>query len=759
MRMSLSALFFVGFIVQVAFSMPVVHDSEATNATFEEEVDLSGHPSPKTDKTCSDLKHLADTVTSSYAQLRQVNFTIVNFCTTVKDTVSMCDKLADINTGTKTTHTITEPLAHFPYIGPVLKLVNPVLKTVKVGTGPVKTACTLYSDRLRLRDFNAKCTTLMPYLNKVVARSTMILADIEIAQSLWCTCDNTRNDGKHPTFSDDVTAGCDCLDGTGRLCQDQGIFKCPKPERFICPPDPLRGSWSNAQHIAKNYGCATGTIENLSGKINAKVEALKAAVQETKNRIAQLFDWMNWLKKFDFLGPFKPIIDAFHAVLAPIKWLADKITWVLSQKITIKLPGCEEAQNEQQLSLLLQSKIGMTLEEATKPVTLEQQAEMARKWADKLVYRDIQTVHDEHMAARNHYKSITMVQENVASASSCKDMTPEELTKESAGKFTSCDKALCDDSPEACPMTCGLCSKKELAAEKGACKVPGPDSEAVVFNGMVGFFPVDGPGEAQDYCDPTGESINVHKGQFKYTCKDSVLTKDTDKVYCRTGTEEQETYSECTKCAGLAKSAKDATKELSDIQGQSGSSSTMFEQNSASASSQAGAGARWGGRRRRWHRWHVHHPHRHHWHHPHRWHAHVPHRWHVHIPHRHHFHAAAIVKSIGAGVATALKAVGDLICYEISFSFMDIIKGLSNLLSWMMAPINAFIDRMLAGLGISLPSFNIPWPSFNLNLPVFSFNWSIDFLSFNWPSIDWALELLAALSIDIPNLLPKCMQG
>merc|ERR1711968_144919 len=187
------------------------------------------------------------------------------------------------------------------------------------------------------------------------------------------------------------------------------------------------------------------------------------------------------------------------------------------------------------------------------------------------------------------------------------------------------------------------------------------------------------------------------------------------------------------KCTGLAESAKDASKELSDIQGQPGSSSTMFMQNSASASSQAGA--RWGGRRRRWHRWHVHHP------------------------HRHHFHAAAIVKSIGAGIATAVKAIGDLVCFEISFSFMDIIKGLQNLLSWMMAPINAFIDRMLAGLGISLPSFNIPWPSFNLNLPIFSFNWSIDFLSFNWPSIDWALELLAALSIDIPNLLPKCMRG
>merc|ERR1711968_298885 len=327
--------------------------------------------------------------------------------------------------------------------------------------------------------------------------------------------------------------------------------------------------------------------------------------------------------------------------------------------------------------------------------------------------------YDEHVAARNHYKSITMVQENAASASSCKDMTPEQLKQESAGKFTSCDKALCDDSPEACPMTCGLCSKKEFAAEKGACKVPGPDSEAVVFNGMDGFFQADGPGEAQDYCDPTGESIKVHKGHFKYTCKDSVLTKDTDKVYCQTGTEEQETYSECTKCTGLAESAKDASKELSDIQGQPGSSSTMLMQNSASASSQAGA--RWGGRRRRWHRWHVHHPHRHHWHHPHRWHAHAP--------HRHHFHASAIVKSIGAGIAKAVKTIGELVCFEISFSFMDIIKGLQNLLSWMMAPINAFIDRMLAGLGISLPSIN------------------------------WALELLAALSIDIPNLLPKCMRG
>ena len=53
-------------------------------------------------------------------------------------------------------------------------------------------------------------------------------------------------------------------------------------------------------------------------------------------------------------------------------------------------------------------------------------------------------------------------------------------------------------------------------------------------------------------------------------------------------------------------------------------------------------GAKWGGRRRRWH-------------------AHVPHRWHAHIPHPHipHFHTAAMINAARRAAAAAAKRVKD----------------------------------------------------------------------------------------------------
>jgi hypothetical protein len=170
------------------------------------------------------------------------------------------------------------------------------------------------------------------------------------------------------------------------------------------------------------------------------------------------------------------------------------------------------------------------------------------------------------------------------------------------------------------------------------------------------------------------------------------------------------------------------------------------------------------GRRRRWHahhphRHHLHHPHRHHTHIPHRHHTHIPHHHHLHVPHRHHFHAASIVKSIGAGIIEGVKKIGDLICYEIRFSVMDILKGIGKFLSWMMKPLDAAIAALLRGMGISLPGLNLPWPAFNFNVPNFNFNFDHDFLAFNWPALQFDLKLLAGLSIgELPAIKLPCSE-
>jgi len=737
-------------------------------ASTENAVQLAsdGH-APETVKLCGDVKQVLADVTWSYSNARSLNTSIWKACDTVRETIDMCNKASNINTATTTANNIAKPLKHFPYIGPLLKFVQPVLERVSVSTKPVKRLCDLYLDRLKLKQFRDKCHKVEPYMNSLVARTTLILADVELADSLWCNCMNEgtgKKKKKHPVMQTLTQSGCDCIAGKNGCRNQQAKFgKCTDYTKWTCPPDPLIRKYTNAQHIGEKYSCVAPQIEKVSKAINDQVRNLKAAIAETIREIKKLMDWMKFFNMLDFLRlpSIKPIIDAFNAVLSPIYWLADKIKWILEQRITIQMPGCEEAQNEEQLSVLLQQKTGMTLKEAMRPVTKEEQAAAAKKFADSIVYRDIQTVYDEFLQKdMKRFHAITQIQNSDKEEDDsyqCRDMTDEEIEKESEGKYKSCSHDHNCDTKEpfhqACPKTCGLCPKdKQEADASGACKVAGQaDPEATVGAGMVGFFPVTGhEDEPADYCMEGKDK--AYKGYHKYSCKGGTLSSS-PQVFCMVSDTDEEEFQKCYKCSG--------SPALPDNQSQADLQDTSMQSKSSTAFLQTSQGAKekWGGRRRRWgHRWHVHIPHHHHFHIPHRHHFHIPHRHHIHIPHRHHFHAAAIVKSIGAGIVAVGKKIGELYCYKITFSFMDIIEGLSNLMSWMMKPIDDFIAWVLKGLGITLPSFNIPWPSFNFNLPSFNFNFDLDFLSFNWPQLEWVLKLLSGISIEIPNLIPKCIR-
>jgi hypothetical protein len=152
------------------------------------------------------------------------------------------------------------------------------------------------------------------------------------------------------------------------------------------------------------------------------------------------------------------------------------------------------------------------------------------------------------------------------------------------------------------------------------------------------------------------------------------------------------------------------------------------------------------------HRHHIHVPHRHHIHVPHRHHIHVPHRHHIHVPHRHHFHASKVAsdvaKTVGNGVVSAVKAVGDLVCYSIEFSVMDILNGIGNMLEWMTKPIEAAMKKLFNALGITLPEIpGLPnvFPDFDL----FEWNWDTDFLlTLNWIDFEFAVKLPAPLDMN-----------
>ena len=776
MFLSLRSLFLLAFLLQGSLGMPVMQ-GQSSDSSHLELVQEGGH-APETAKLCSDVKNVMADVTWTYQQARHANTSIFKFCDTVRTTIDMCNKVSDVNRYTTTANDVASPLKHFPYIGPVLKVVQPILQAVSVSTKPVKNFCSIYISRLRLENFRDRCNKVEPYMNSIVSRTTLILADVELAQNLWCTCmkDDKKHvgDGRHPAMSTLVQSGCDCIAGKNGCQNQQAKFgKCTNYSKWTCAPDPAIMKWTNADHLGNKYSCIAPTVEKVSKAVNDQIRNLKVAISETINRLKSLLDWINIFKRLNFfidMPSLKPLLDAFYAVLGPINWLAERIKWILNQKITIQMPGCEQAQTVEQLETLLQAKTGMTLKQAMTPVTKEQLDAAAKKFADSVVYRDIEVVYHEKMAEHvKRFKEITMVQTTSSSgdqkdsqAYRCRDMTDEEMVEESKGKFKSCaDKHTCNITEifqQACPETCGLCPTGDAAKEgdaKGACKVVGQDDPlATVGNNMVGFFPLTGhTDEPRDFC--VDGSATVSRGFVKYTCKDGVLSSSTN-IFCRDKTEnDEETYVECAPCVPASDSTKrrllgtDDAKALDDAK--------VLDDTQMKAHTKS----RWG-HRHHWHhphRWHVHVPHHHHFHIPHRHHFHIPHHHHIHIPHRHHFHAAAIVKSIGAGIIAVGKAIGELYCYKITFSFMDIIKGLSNLLSWMMKPIDDFIAWLLNGLGIKIPTFNFPWPNIDINIPSFSFDFNIDFLSFNWPQFEWVLKLLSGISIEIPDLIPKCIKG
>ena len=281
MLMSLRSLILLAFILQGTLCIPVMQ--EAASAANAVQLASDGH-APETVKLCGDIKQVLADVTWSYSNSRSLNTSIWKACDTVSMTIDMCNKASNINTATTTSNDIAKPLKHFPYIGPALKFVQPVLERVSVSTKPVKRLCDLYLDRLKLKQFRDKCHKVKPYMNSLVARTTLVLADVELADSLWCNCMNDgtgKNKKKHPVMQTLTSSGCACIAGKNGCQNQQAKFgKCADYTKWTCPPDPLIKKYTNAHHIGEKYSCVAPTIEKVSKAINDQVRNLKAAIAE-----------------------------------------------------------------------------------------------------------------------------------------------------------------------------------------------------------------------------------------------------------------------------------------------------------------------------------------------------------------------------------------------------------------------------------------------------------------------------------------------
>lgn len=520
-------------------------------------------------------------------------------------------------------------------------------------------------------------------------------------------------------------------------------------------------------------------------------------------------------------------------MLAPLANFLAMLQNALDRTITISMPGCPSASAKNELTKLTEEELnervikatGMTLKEATKPLTGKEYInhpevlKFRKQFAEQLKYTPIEEWYKREktqqllsesketpkhtaegksetksrpvtnklspMKAAMGRLSTALSQKTVfkdpkdpkdvgktnthdvsLKANFCKDAPDKNIREEPNDSISSCTQAKkpCSDfARKMCPATCGLCPSASKVPKK-TCKITAkdvkfqPDDE--VPAGFVDYQAMD---TTKGYCVPGSAASSDFKPHKALKCHEDGTLKELPKVYCHDPTvaATKHRWVECVTCASiLAKKKVETDAETQSLDETASMRSKSAKQEDANlddtaiiatdASEPAETQRLWGGGRRR--RWHAHVPHRHHWHIPHRHHIHIPHRWHVHVPHRHHFHAAAIVKSIGHGVVSAIKKIGELYCYKIKFNVMDIIKGIGNFLSWMMKPIELAVTAIFNALGISLPGIpglpgSLPLPPFGLNI-----NWPGDFLYFNWDVFLPSLTKLAGFSVEIPRL-------
>jgi hypothetical protein len=642
---------------------------------------------PKTAKLCADIKYIYDEASWSYKKMMAMKADINKVCNVVKKANPLCVKVRQIQKHTETADLVITPNKKFPYIGPILKAVAPMVKKVREGTKKPAEYCDKIDKSLKLTNLQAKCSKIQAYIKQSEMKLGLIFADVELVDQLWCKCDSglipTAKNlvmgsgirgkmGGHPARSKEVTASCKVIATDAKTNKNRR--KCFSLGKWNCPLDPPLARGKNAKHLAEKYPCVRPKVEEWSDKVDQDVARLAEGIRETKKRMKNMLEYLKWPITLEFITAphFMDPINKFFGIINPLAGFLGKLRSFLDAEIVLKFPGCEEAQTKEELETLLQQRFNMTMKEAMVPVPHLHEHPTMMLLQDTF----IKNIKYHQLMPDEVFEPLPPLDAQETAESQLEnEMTVQAKTVRGSRRLLSVDK----NTPH---------KPKRLRAQKSDSADTGAD-------------------ENQDA---------------------STFVDDTEK----------------------------GPIDLLDAKG---------------GASQGGK-AKWGGRRRRWHghwphghwphgHWpHPHIPHRHHIHIPHRHHIHIPHRHHIHIPHRHHFHAAAIVKSIGHGIVEGIKKIGDLICYKVRFSVMDILKGVGKFLSWMMKPINSLIGKLLKGLGIKLPGLDLPWPGFNFNVPTFHFNFDTDFLAFNWPLLQFDLKLLAGLSIgELPAIHLPCKSG
>jgi len=329
---------------------------------------LSAALIPNTWHVCEDVAYLYNKANELQNKLQYAQGKLKKFCKQVKVTVDTCDKICKIKTATTTADLILTPLKSLPYIGPVLKVAAPIVKGIKVKTTTAR-KCDDFIRNLNMKEMKKHCPKAEERLKNTNIRMSLIFADIEIAQELWCTCDSPKTEN-----SAEVQKGCK------EAAKSKKFGTCTKP--VTCPGHKDVGL-QNAKDIALR--CPTHArprIEHLSGIVYQDLRRLRICIDTTFSALIKMDKIFFWLAKLDFMIQAEAPVITFWNMLAPLDWFLSKIRNALDRDFTISMPGCPSGATDDVLTKLTESELndrvikatGMNLTEATKPLTAKEYA-------------------------------------------------------------------------------------------------------------------------------------------------------------------------------------------------------------------------------------------------------------------------------------------------------------------------------------------------------------------------------------------------
>jgi hypothetical protein len=344
---------------------------------------------PKTFAVCRDLDYLYAKASTAHNKLHKLQEKLAEQCKKVSKIIKTCNKIDKIKEQTGTAESTLKTLKNLPYIGPVLKLIYPIVRNVKEGT-KVASNCKKFVKNLNLKNLKKNCKKAVRRMKDADMRISLIFADLEVAQELWCSCKAEQTE-----YQADVKRGCERAEEIYKSGNEK-FGNCTEPVK--CP---LK---SNARALAiRCPNTVRPVVEKFSDIVDQDVARLRVAVDTTERRLRDVLSLLDWLKKLDFTLEIEVPVVSFFNILSPLAAFVRAVKNALDRTITIRMPGCpsDTPQGRAELQKLTEAELnervlkatGMNLTQAMKPIDDYAQhpevLKVRQEFKEKLQYRPI----------------------------------------------------------------------------------------------------------------------------------------------------------------------------------------------------------------------------------------------------------------------------------------------------------------------------------------------------------------------------------